>query len=94
MPGLNIKLEPAIHVDGDGCWPDLREKGCKDGLLTGVSALAAGMESGRPSVMLRVELEDGTVVLAQTSLQLLSAAVRAFTARYGDPHADEPPARH
>jgi hypothetical protein len=87
MPSLDIKLEPAIHPDGDGCWPDLRERAHEHGLLVAVSALDAGMESGMPSIMLRVESDDGRVILAETSLRLLSIAVRAFVSRYGDPHS-------
>jgi len=85
---LSIKfVEPGIHVDGDGCWPDLQERPFEHGMLVAVAALEGGMTTGRPSVSLRVETDDGRVVLAETSLRLLSAAVRAFTARYGDPHA-------
>jgi hypothetical protein len=86
MPSLDLKLEPAIYPDGDGVYPDLKERGFEHGLLVGISALEAGMDTGRPSVMLRAETDDGKVILAETSLRLLSAAVRAFVARYGDPH--------
>lgn len=88
MPSLDIKLEPTIHPDGDGCWPDLKDRPYEHGLLTGISALKAGMQTGRPSVTLRIEADDGRVILAETSLRLLSSAVRAFIARYGDPHND------
>jgi hypothetical protein len=89
MPSLDIKLDPSIHPDGDGCWSDLKERPFEHGLLVGIAALEAGMVTGRPSVMLRVETDDGRVILAETSLRLLSAAVRAFVARYGDPHAGD-----
>jgi len=96
MPGLNIKLLDGIeiHPDGDACWPDLQIRPYKMGEFVAVAALGRGMETGRPSIMMRIELEDGSVVLAQTSLRLFSAATRAFVARYGDPHSDELPETH
>lgn len=81
MPSLNIILqEPA--------WPELAEPGAKvvfTHLPIGVTGLAGGMESGKPSVALRVDLEDGTAVVAETSLALFLTAADALKARYGDP---------
>ena len=79
MPQLNI------HLDGDNCWPDLLEK--KVIHHTGpidVAALAGGMQSGKTSVSIRIDLPDGTTVIAETSLTLFAAAARAFLARYGE----------
>lgn len=79
-----------IILQGDGCWPDLARKQVlhvTEGLQ--VAALPGGMESGRPSVMLRVDLPDGSVVLAEMSLRALLTAARALSARYGE----EPPPR-
>lgn len=50
-----------------------------------ITALAGGMMSGAPSVMLRLDLPDGRTVLAQTSLRLFLAAADMLRARYGDP---------
>jgi hypothetical protein len=50
-----------------------------------LAGLAGGMASGKPSVALRVDLPDGRVVLTETSLALLVAAVKGLMARYGDP---------
>ena len=76
-----------VIVEGDNCWPDLLDKevlylGAEARI--GLAALAGGMASGRPSVSIRINLPDGRVVWAQTSLRLLQVAVGAFTARYGD----------
>jgi hypothetical protein len=87
MPGLRIILE------GDGCWPDLadwarphqespRLQRTED---IEIACLVRGMQSGSPSVALRVNCPDGSVVLAETSLALLLTAADAFKARYGDP---------
>lgn len=73
-----------IHLDGDGCWPDLLEKPYHHGRIKSVAALPGGMQSGRPSVTIRAELDDGTIVLLETSMALFNAATRAFVGRFGD----------
>lgn len=74
-----------IHVNGDGCWPDIDMTAVLHGELSGMAALPGGMTSGKPSVTLRITLDDGMTVLAETSLALLHTAVRAFVSRYGEP---------
>lgn len=83
MPALSI------HTHGDECWPDLNpiEERLADGRVihlvgTGLSMarMPEGLASGKSSVTIRVDLPDGRVVLAETSLALLSTAVRAFEA--------------
>lgn len=69
-----------VSIDGDSCWPDLREKGFVEGQLVGIARLAKGTMSGRSTVTVRVELPDGQTVLAQTTLHLLNHAVIAFNA--------------
>lgn len=79
MPALNIILE------GEGCWPDLHEKKVihtTDPIS--VAALPRGMSSGSASVAFRIDLPDGTVVVAETSMALFLAAARAFRARHGE----------
>jgi hypothetical protein len=77
--------------NGDGCWPDLTDIGArmKDGrvihLGNGAPAiqmalLKAGMGSGKASVTIRLDLPDGRVVLAETSLSLLVTAVDVLKA--------------
>lgn len=76
-----------IHIDGDGCWPDL-DLGGKDidaGEVTSIACLPNGMSSGKPSVSVLLTLPDGRRVLAQTSLALLLTACGAFVAKHGDP---------
>jgi hypothetical protein len=55
------------------------------GELRGVAALPRGTVSGKPTVTFRVDLPDGTVVLAETTLSLFLSAADAFKARHGDP---------
>ena len=81
MPSLDI------HLDGDKCWPDLEAKREQIIHVTEhleVAALSGGMQSGRPSVALRIDLPDGRVVIAETSMRLFLGAARAFRARYGE----------
>lgn len=75
-----------IHLDGDNCWPDLKEK-AEQGKLTEVTGmevamLLGGMSSGKPSVAFRFDLEDGNTIFTQTSLELLESAVRSMRIRY------------
>lgn len=75
-----------IHIEGDGCWKDLEAKRDQiihvtDGME--IAALSGGMESGRPSISLRIDLPDGRVVIAELSMRLFLTAARAFAARYG-----------
>jgi hypothetical protein len=77
----------SVHIEGDGCWPDLDLEG-KDidaGIVTSVACLPQGMAGGTPSVSVLLTLPDGRRVLAQTSLALLLIACDAFVARHGDP---------
>lgn len=63
----------ALNLNGDGSWPDLKDKTIhhiKNSQI-GVSMLAGGMKSGLPSVSIRIDLPDGTVVVAETSARLL-----------------------
>lgn len=83
-----------IKLEGDGVWTDL-VKDDERIIHIGngapplqITVLEGGMTSGKPSVSLRVDLPDGRIVIAETSLALLLAAADAFKARYGDPRED------
>lgn len=71
-----IPLEVFTH--GDECWLDLKEKGFITGQFVGIARLPGGTVSGRSSVTVRIELPDGRIVLAETTLRLLKNAVAAF----------------
>lgn len=47
-----------------------------------VGTLDSGMESGKPSVMFCFTLPDGRVVIAETSLELFTAAARGLAAAH------------
>lgn len=79
-----------IVLDGDTAWPDLKDNAkvidaMGEGTVVSVAALAHGMKSGNTSVAFRVDAPTGEIVLFETSLALLKAAVGAFIAKYGEP---------
>ena len=72
-----------LQLDGDNCWPELKEKGFIEGEISGIAGLPNATEEGRPSVTIRVELPDGHTVLAETTLRLFLRSAEALAARYG-----------
>lgn len=83
-----------IYTSGDGVWPDLQRLVSEDGTdprviqvqePIEVCALAEGMASGKPSVTVRMNLPDGSVVLGETSLALFLTAADLFKTSHGDP---------
>lgn len=47
-----------------------------------VAVLEMGMDSGRPSIAMRLDLPDGRTVVAETSARLFCSAARAIMAKY------------
>lgn len=80
MPIINLNLS------GDGAWPDLQDKEVIH--LTGdvpaweIAALERGMTSGSPSLALRLDLPDGRVVIAETSVKAFLTAAAAIRAKF------------
>jgi len=74
MPGIQVIL------DGDGSMPDLADRMDDVIHLTGSEisfhALKTGMTSGKSSVAIRVNLPDGKVVVAETSMRLFLEAAK------------------
>ena len=62
----------------------------EDGAGLEVGGLAVGTQGGKPTVMLVTELEDGNVVILETTLALFLTAGDALKARHGDPRIDNP----
>ena len=67
-----------INLEGDGCWPDLQAKPFSSGVIQEVAYLVGGMISGNPSVSLRIQLDDGSIVVAETSAKLFVMAGAAI----------------
>jgi hypothetical protein len=75
-----------LNLDGDNAWPDLAGRMVHHikGSMA-VAALKGGMESGAPSVAIRVDINENESVVAETSLALFLSAADVLKAKYGDP---------
>lgn len=71
-----------IHLEGDRCWPDLASKQPPVSQDIEIAALPRGTVAGAPALMFRINLPDGGVVLAETTLRLLVGAVRVICAKH------------
>lgn len=75
-----------VILDGDRVWPDLVKKRVVEVKRPiSVAGLVGGLESGKPSVTIRLDVGNGVVVLAQTSLSLFLQAADLLKLHYGDP---------
>lgn len=80
----------------DAGWSDLRKVEAEGKLIHlnkatsfAIAGVANGMVSGKPSVMIRVDLPEGKVLLLETSLALILSAADALRIRHGDPRKDQ-----
>jgi hypothetical protein len=74
-----------IITEGEGCWPDIAEKiangnliHLSNGHVIEIAMLKNGTVQGKPSLSIRMNLPDGKVLIAETTLDLFLAAARAF----------------
>lgn len=63
-----------VHLDGDGCWPDLKTREFLHGVIEGAAYLENGTAEGNPTVSLRCVLDSGTIVVVETTLRLFLTA--------------------
>lgn len=81
-----IQLE--VHANGDECWPDLKIRPYIEGRFVSIARLPRGTFDGKSTVTVRIETANGQIILAQTTLVLLTNAVNIFniadTAENGD----------
>ena len=78
MPEINC------IVDGQGAWQDLASKREKVLHLSdphiSIARVPRGMASGRSSVMIRIDLPNGTVIMAENSMRCFLACADIFKA--------------
>lgn len=76
----------SIILNGDNAWPDLGDGRKLHHIKSGmaVALLDGGMSSGKPSVAIRIDLPDGSAVVAETSARLFCSAAKAFMAKHPD----------
>lgn len=70
-----------IHLDGEGCWPDLKPGGWEHGVLESAAYLENGTVGGAPTITLRVKLDNGQTVLAETTLRMFMTLAAGFHGR-------------
>lgn len=86
MKPLRIFLDDAKDDHFKEYQAELKAEGKEigqEGEIVAMGALPKGMSGGRTSVWMYVELEDGKLAFAQTSLALFQMANAAFLGRYG-----------
>lgn len=80
IPIINLNLDAP-----DGIWSELDP--AKVVHVTDpihIITLPHGMQSGKPSAMIRIDLPDGRSVVAETSVANLLVIFAALRGRYGD----------
>ena len=75
----------SVNLNGDACWPDLARKDIihLTETLIQVACLEGGMESGKPSVTIRIDLPSGEVLLVETSMALFLDAAAIMANAFG-----------
>lgn len=79
-----------IVLDGENAWPDLQGREIihiaeQPGIAIQVAVLDQGLKSGRPSIVIRIDLPNGrTSVVAETTARLYCMAARIVMAKYPD----------
>lgn len=74
-----------ISLDADNAWPDLKEADAPavvQGDVQGVALMENATIQGNPTVWVRLELPDGTVVLGQITAKLFCGAAKTFLAKH------------
>lgn len=77
-----------LHLDGDNCWPEIRDAFLV-AELTGIALLPdasvvdtfTGQQKKKPALTLRIELPDGQTALAMVKVEMLEMALRAVKGR-------------
>ena len=88
--GMSVTL--GKYEDYVGAWPELvdalgagRVVHLANGAIIDVGALERGTTGGKPSIALKIDLPDGRVVVAETTLALFLTTADALQAKFGDP---------
>ena len=78
----------SMHLDvgfGEGAAAEYKGVTIQNGIIMKVVGLDQGTVNGKPSVGIFVGLQDGTMVLAETTWALFNAAHAACRGRFGEP---------
>lgn len=86
VPTPKTQASVSVHINGDGCWPDIKDRPDDLTWLQGtvenlsIARLQSGMASGASSVAIRVNTPDGRVVVVELSMKLFQLVAQAFAA--------------
>ncbi len=72
-----------LHLDGDGAFADIPASSWRhipDAHIR-IGYLPGGMHSGKPSLMIPIPLDDGTTVMAETSVAAFMVAAAGISGR-------------
>jgi hypothetical protein len=85
-----------LNLNGDNAWPDIASKDVVHlpDAVWHVAALEGGMTSGKVSLALRLDLPDGTTLVAETSLAAWIAATSTLRGRFPQAFVGTPLAEH
>ena len=83
-----IALSIRPKVDETGGMPELQGRDAVRVENMTITSLSAGLQSGKPSVAVVIDLPDGRYVMAETSLALFLTAADALKAAHGDPRVN------
>ena len=81
----DIRIQAKSDQDKGPLFPEISPK--QNGKIIKMGILEAGMASGKTSVALIMEMDDGTHIAAETSAAIflgMAAAVRGACQRFGD----------
>lgn len=80
-----IPMAVLMNLDDNPIITSEEKNLCPDALpdCVAIGVLPNGTHAGKPVVIVKIKLPDGSVVLGQTTLGLMQTAMLAFTARYG-----------
>ena len=74
-----------INLEGDGAFAEFKDRIKHKGVIVGVATLDAGMTSGLPSIAFAIQLENGEMVFAETSVKMFLLAAAVVGGKYGWP---------
>ena len=87
-----LDMRVVLVKDGTLPWSDLEDRKVvhlgNEARGMEVAVLNNGMETGRPSVALRIDLPDGTVVIVETSARLFCTAAKIIMSKNPDLFVD------
>ncbi len=80
---MTLQKGPGGTLNGNSMWPDLVGRDVHQ-VSSGVQAIILNGDGRSPSIAMRMDLADGSVVLVEVEARLFCAAAKMVEARYPD----------